>query len=170
MLGVLSLSAMLTAFIYVQGKEERMIREVLALQFDANDNHFIELLWNPENRIVKDGVETNPEFAKYAEEKYGEYFTESELDTFMRTFATTYPSLADSGGYTLSLKELTVEESENTKNRFTFTASVGYKKKDGKELVKDVEGLILFSTTEGKIGKFQYFNDNGLTMALQSSS
>lgn len=139
-----------------------VIQKVLELQFTGPDEEFIDLMSNPKYKMVKNGVEENLEFEKYVKEVYGVYFTESELDAFMRTSGTPYQILANDNGYELSFKDVTIEQNETISNRYNFTAQVGYQK-GGKEEMAEVEGLILFSTKEeGKIGKFQYGNDNGL--------
>ena len=108
------------------------------------------------------------EFEKYVKEVYGDYFTVSELDVFMRTFGTTYQFFAYKSGYKLSFKGVTIEQNETISNRYNFTVQVGYQKDGGKEETAEVEGLVLFSTKEeGKIGKFQYGNDNGLSDSLR---
>lgn len=145
-----------------------VIQEVLELQFTGPDKEFIDLLWNPKYKIVENGAERNSELDKYIEEAYGEYFTESELDSFMRAFGTTYQSFADSSGYTLQFKEASIEQNEQAPNRYTFIAKVGYQKDGDEEKIANVEGLVLFSTKEeGKIGKFQYGNDNALSVILR---
>lgn len=143
------------------------IEEVLELQFNGPDEEFIDLMWNPEYKTVVDGAEVNEKFDKYLQETYGEYFTESALDTFMRTFGGAYQSFAHSNDYTLNLKGVTIEESENVSNKYTFTAQVSYQKESGEEEIADVEGVVLFSTAEKKIGKFEYENDSGLSDELR---
>lgn len=144
------------------------IEKVLELQFNGPDEKFMDLMWNPEYKTVIDGVEVNKEFDKYVQEKYGEYFTENALDTFIRAFGTTYPSLAYSNNYTLKLKEVTIKSSENASNKYTFTAQVGYQKDDGEEEDATVDGVVLFSTAEKKIGTFQYGTDMSLVEGLRN--
>ncbi|WP_342539235.1 hypothetical protein MKY15_05700 [Sporosarcina sp. FSL K6-1540] len=145
-----------------------VIQKVLEHQFTGPDKEFMDLLWNPKYKIVENGAERNSELDKYIEEVYGEYFTESQLDFFMRAFGTTYQSFADSNGYTLHFKEASIEQDEQVSNRYTFVAKVGYQKNGDEEKIINVEGLVLFSTKEeGKIGKFQYGNDNGFSDILR---
>lgn len=72
----------------------------------------MDLLWNPKYKIVNNGIEENPELSKYIEEVYGDYFTESELDFFMRAFGTSSQCFAEFNGYKLSFKEVSIEQSE----------------------------------------------------------
>ncbi|MDX1807822.1 MAG: hypothetical protein R3267_12415, partial [Paenisporosarcina sp.] len=124
-----------------------VIQKVLELQFTGPDDKFIDLLWNPKYKMVKNGIEENPKFDKYVKELYGDYFTESELDFFMRTYGTTYQSIAHLNGYTLRFKGVSIEQHEQIPNRYNFTAQVEYQKDDIKEETS-VEGIILFSTEE----------------------
>lgn len=144
-----------------------MIEKVLALEFNGPDEELLELMWNPDNKTVIDGVEVNEEFDNYVQEKYGEYFTESALDTFRRTAGIAYQNFAHSNDYTLNFKGATIEERENASNKYSFTAQVGYQKEGGEEEIADVEGAVLFSAAEKKIGKFQYGNDSGLADELR---
>lgn len=141
--------------------EEKLIREVLSLQFNGPDKKLVELMWNEDNRKVIDGVEVNPEFDKYFAEQYGDYFTESSLDTFVRTFGMAYPVHADSADYTTVLHGVQIEQTNGTENRYTFTADVGYRKANEEEKHVNVEGIVLISTDEHKIGKFDYTGDEG---------
>ncbi len=128
----------------------------------------MDLLWNPTYKIVENGAGRNLELDKFIEKVYGEYFTESQLDSFMRAFGTTYQSFADSSGYTLQFKEASIEQNEQAPNRYTFIAKVGYQKAGEEEQIANVEGIVLFSTKEeGKIGKFQFGKDNGLSDVLR---
>ena len=140
---------------------EKLIQEVLAKQFNGPDKKLVELIWNEDNRKVIDGVEVNPEFDAYFAEQYGDYFTESSLDTFVRTFGMAYPVHADSAGYTTTLYDVQIEQSNGTDNRYTFKADVGYHKADEEETHVDVEGIVMISTDEQKIGKFDYTGDEG---------
>ena len=143
------------------------IESVLQLQFTGPDPKMLDLMWVEEKQVLVDGKLTNPEFNEYFTEQYGEYFTTEALDTFVRTFGTTYHNLADSEGYTMSLGEMVLEQNDNENNRYVFTATVNFEKEDGTAMVKDIEGIALFSTAEKKIGKFEYTSDDGLTIPLQ---
>ena len=147
---------------------ETVIKKVLELQFDGVDERLNELL-KPEYRMVINGKEELPEFEKYIDEKYGPYFTEEGLDVFITAYGgTTYPILAYEFGYQLSFKDVSIEQNEQHPNRYTFTATIGYQKDDGEEEIAEVKGIVLFSTKEeGKIGKFQYSGDSGLTDILR---
>lgn len=147
--------------------DKEMIEKVLALEFNGPDEELMALMWNPDNKKVIDGVEVNEELDAYVQEKYDEYFTESALDTFIRTGGTSYHSFAHSNDYALDFKGATIEEAENASNKYTFTAQVGYQKEGGDEEIAEVEGVVLFSTAEKKIGKFQYGKDSGLSDELR---
>src|SRR5690606_572849 len=114
-----------------EDQNEKVIQKVLELQFNGPDEKFMELMWNPEYKVVENGVEKNPEFEKYVKEVYGDYFTESELDVFIRTFGTSYQSLAHTNNYNLSFKGVSIKKIEKTSNRYEFTTQVGYNKDDG---------------------------------------
>ncbi|ARF16173.1 hypothetical protein [Sporosarcina ureae] len=147
-----------------------VIEKVLTIQFKRPDKKMMDLLQDPNHTHVVDGKEVNLEFDQYIAEIYGEYFTEDYLTSFIQTWGLVYPTLADASDYKLDLKEVVVEQHGAYSNRYTFTATVGYIKdsEDGK--VADVSGVVLFSTKEkGKIGKFEYEEDQGLTNELSSS-
>ncbi|WP_066070385.1 hypothetical protein [Neobacillus soli] len=138
-----------------------VIEKVLEHQFTGPDEEFIEL--NNKEDIQKLG--------KYYVEVYGPYFTESGLETFIAAFGTQYPSDAYYNGYKLSLKNITIEQSENIPYRYSFIATVGCQKNGDEEKTASVNGEVLFSTKEeGKIQGFRYMNDNSLTDLLRSSN
>lgn len=144
------------------------IESVLALQFNGPDEELLEAMWNPANKKLVDGVEVNEAFDRYVADTYGPYFTASELDVFMRVFGTYFISLADIYGYDLSLKDVDIEQSEQVGNRYSFTAKVAFQQAGGKKQHAEVEGIVLFSTTEtGKIGKFTYTSDQDLSQRLK---
>jgi hypothetical protein len=137
------------------------IEKVLEHQFTGPKEEFMEL----------NNKEENQEFGKYYAEVYGPYFTESGLDSFIAAFAPQYPTFAYYNGYKLSLKNITIEQSENISYRYTFIAKVGYQKNGDEEKTASVEGEVLFSTKEeGKIEGFRYVNDNGLSDLLRTSN
>jgi hypothetical protein len=145
-----------------------IIHNVLELQFNGPDETMMKLLHDPTYKSVVDGKEVNEELDRYIVERYGPYFTEFYLHTFMRTFGVQYPSMAHFSGHELNLKQVVIEKSDQASNRYTFTATVGYKKDGEKEQTANVSGVVLFSTKEhGKIGKFEYVEDNGLTKELR---
>lgn len=167
---------LLAAFFAVSGCMEakaddpnmEAIERVLELQFNGPDEEFLEAMWNPANKQIVDGVEVNEAFGRQVDEKYGAYFTDSELDQFMRVFGTYFPGLADIFGYELRLEDVDIELSETVANRYLFTAEVGFQQKGGKEQHAEVEGVVLFSTVqEGKIAKFTYTGDQGLSDRLK---
>lgn len=144
------------------------IERVLELQFNGPDEEFLEAMWNPANKQIVNGVEVNEAFEQQVDDKYGAYFTDSELDQFMRVFGTYFPGLADIYGYELRLEDVDIELSETVANRYLFTAEVAFQKKGGKEQRAEVGGVVLFSTVqEGKIGKFTYTDDQGLSERLK---
>lgn len=147
-----------------------VIKSVLELQFKGPDKKMMELLDNPEYTKVVDGKEVNAEMDKYVAEVYGPYFIESYLTSFLQTNGLIYPTLAHMSGHELDLKDVVVEKSEEASNRYTFTAIVGYTKDGENEETAKVSGVVLISTKEeGKIGKFEYGNDNGLVKELAVS-
>lgn len=144
-------------------KPEALVEQVLKLQLNAPDKEMLDLMWDEKNQEVVDGVLMNPKFDMYITQQYGEYFTAEALDTFMRTFGTTYHNLADTEGYEMDLGNLAIEKSEQADNRYNFVATVNLEKEDGSELMKEIEGIATISTDFGKIGKFEYVSDDGLT-------
>ena len=146
---------------------EQVIHKVLELQFSGPDKEFMDAMWNLENKNIVNGTEENEVFDRYVREVYGEYFTVSELEPFMRAFGTQYPSTAHSNDYKLELKDVSIEQTEEAGNRYEFIAQIGFQKSGGKEETAKVEGTIFFSTKEeGKIGRFQYSKDESLMESL----
>ncbi|MFZ7946016.1 hypothetical protein [Neobacillus sp. 19] len=144
-----------------EDQHKTAIKKVLEHQFTGPDEEFIEL----------NNKEEIQELGKYYAKVYGPYFTESGLDSFVAAFATQYPTYANDSGYKLSLKNITIEQSENTSNRYSFIAEVGCQKNGEEEKTANVEGDVRFSTKdEGKIEGFQYVNDNGLTDMLRAGN
>ncbi|MBT2583340.1 hypothetical protein [Planococcus sp. ISL-109] len=169
-LALLLVAVIISGCMKAQADDPNMktIESVLALQFNGPDAELIDAMWNPANKKIVDGAEVNETFDRYVEEIYGQYFTENELDIFMRVFGTYFISLADIYGYDLSLEDVDIEQSEQVDNRYSFTAEVAYQQAGGKEQHSKVEGVVLFSTTEeGKIGKFTYTSDQGLSENLK---
>lgn len=169
-LAVLLALAILSGCLAAKADDPKMaaIERVLEQQFNGPDEEFLKAMWNPANKQIVDGVEVNAAFEQQVEEKYGEYFTDQELDQFMRVFGTYFPGLADIYGYELCLDEVEIELSETTANRYTFTAEVAFQKAGGKEQHAEVKGVVLFSNVQkGKIGKFTYTDDEGLSERLK---
>ncbi|WP_313247652.1 hypothetical protein [Sporosarcina ureae] len=146
-----------------------IVEKVLMLQFNGPDEKIMDLLQNPDYAKVVDGKQINEEFDEYVTEVYRDYFTEDYLVPFFQTSGLIYPTAAKFSGYTLNLKDTVVKQTEKDSNRYTFTATVGYLKDGEKEKTADVSGVVLFSTKEqGKIGKFEYGEDNGLSKEIFS--
>lgn len=146
-----------------------IVEKVLKLQFNSPDEKMMDLLLNPDYTKVLDGKEVNEEFDKYITEVYGDYFTEDYLVPFFSVSGLVYPTMAEFSGYELNLEDTVVEQPEKDSNRYTFTATVGYSKNGEKDKTANVSGVVLFSTKEkGKIGKFEYGEDNGLSKELSS--
>ena len=147
------------------------IKKVLEHQFTGPDEEFMHLMWNPKYKTAVNNKEENKEFDKYVAEVYGPYFTDSGLDSFIDAFGTQYPTFAYNTGYKLSFKGVTIEKSEKIPYRYTFIAKVGYQKNGDEEKTANVEGEVIFSTKEeGKIGRFEYGDDDSLSDILRTSN
>lgn len=173
-----SLMMIMSAFLFVscsqtekEDQDKTAIKKVLEHQFTGPDEEFMDLIWNPKYRTVVNNKEENLELDKYLAEVYGPYFTDSGLDSFIGAFGFQYPTAAYDNGYKLSLKDVTIVQSENISYRYTFTAKVGYHKNEEEVKTVSVEGEVIFSTKgEGKIGSFKYVNDNGFSEILKTSN
>ncbi|RSD28994.1 hypothetical protein [Mesobacillus subterraneus] len=150
-------------------ENKEAIKKILELEFTGPDEKLMDLMWNPKYKTVVNGQEENKEFDQYIEEKYGPYFTESGLQSFIAAFGgTQYHTFAYNSEYQLSFKDAMIEQNENNPRLFTFIAKVGYQKNGEEEKTVNVEGKVLISTEEkGKIGEFQYGNDEGLSDKLR---
>ncbi|WP_312755106.1 hypothetical protein [Rummeliibacillus suwonensis] len=154
----------------VEDTNLEVIKKVLELEFTGPNEKFMDLLWNPKYKTVVNGKEENKEVDKYVKEVYGPYFLDSYLNTFLNLSGATYQSLAYHSGYKLSFKEITIEQSEKMSNLYTFVATVGYQKNGGEEKTANVSGEATFSTKEeGKIGQFQYGDDDGLYETMREA-
>ncbi len=144
------------------------ITKVLEHQFTGPDEEFMDLMWNPKYKTVVNDKEENKEFDKYVQQAYGPYFTESGLDFFIATgMGTQYQTFAYENEYELTLKDVTIKQNEDNPDLYTFVASVGYKK-SGEENTANVKGKVTFSAKEeGKIARFEYGNDDGLSDELR---
>ncbi|MBT2681280.1 hypothetical protein J7E38_20155 [Bacillus sp. ISL-35] len=147
--------------------KKEAITKVLEHQFTGPDEEFMDLMWNPEYRTVVNEKEENKEFDQYVEEVYGPYFTKSGLDFFIAAMGTQYPTYAYENEYELTLKDVTIKQNEDNQNLYTFVAIVGYNK-NGEENTANVKGKVSFSAkAEGKIARFEYGNDDGLSDELR---
>lgn len=148
---------------------QETIKKVLEQEFTGPDKELMELMWNPEYRTVNNNQEENKKLDKFLDEKYGPYFTDSGLHSFIAAFGgTQYQTFAHNAGYNLSFKDVTIEQDEKNPNLYTFAASVGYKKVEEKEERANIEGEVRFSEKEeGKIETFKYGNDDGFTDILR---
>ncbi|MDQ6597688.1 hypothetical protein E2K98_05470 [Bacillus salipaludis] len=154
-----------------EDQHKTAIKNVIEHLFTGPDEKFIELMWNPKYRTVVNNKEENPELDKYIAEVYGPYMTDYYLNPFLSTIGSQYATFAHDNGYKLSLKHITINQSENHSNRYTFIAKVGYQKNDDEEKTANVEGEVIFSSKEeGKIEGFQSINDNGLADNLRTSN
>lgn len=145
------------------------IKKVLEQEFTGPDEELMELMWNPEYRTVVNNQEENKKLDKYLEEKYGPYFTDSGLHSFIAAFGgTQYQTFAHNAGYNLSFKDVKIEQDEKNSNLYTFAARVGYKKGEEKEKTANVKGEVRLSEKEeGKIETFKYGNDDGFLDTLR---
>lgn len=144
------------------------IKKVLEHEFTGPDEKFMDIMWNPKYRTVVNNKEENKELDKLLEEKYGSYFTDSGLHSFITAFGTQYQTFAYNADYNINLKDVTIEQSQENPSLYTFIAKVGYKKSGEEEQTANVEGKVSFSAKEeGKIGKFEYGNDDGLSDKLR---
>lgn len=154
----------------VEDTNLEVIKKVLELQFTGPNEEFMDLLLNPKYKTVVNGKEENKELDKYVMEVYGPYFLDSYLNTFLNAFGTTYPAFAHDSGYKLSFKDITIEQSEKMSNLYTFVATVGYQKNGEEEKTAKVPGEVIFSTKEeGKIGRFQYGDEDGLLKIMREA-
>ena len=152
-----------------EDKNKEAIKKVLEHEFTGPDEKLMDIMWNPKYRTVVNNKEENKELDKLLEEKYGSYFTDSGLHSFITAFGgTQYQTFAYNAGYKIYLKGVTVEQSEENQSLYTFIAKVGYQKSGEEEKTANVEGKVSFSAKEeGKIGKFEYGIDDGLSDKLR---
>jgi len=159
---------LMTACSKSEDRNKEAIKKVLEHQFTGPDEKFMELMQNPKYRTVVKNKEENKEFDQYVAEIYGPYFTDPGLQAFIAVFAAQYQTFAYNAGYTLRFKGVTAEQNENNPNLYTFSARVGYQKSGEEEKTANIEGRAYFSAKEeGKIGKFEYVNDEGLSDKLR---
>ncbi|WHX41116.1 hypothetical protein QNH36_02830 [Mesobacillus sp. AQ2] len=147
-------------------RNKEAIKKILELEFTGPDEKLMGLMWNPKYKTVVNGQEENKEFDQYLEEKYGSFFTDAGLHSFIAAYGgTQYQTYAYNAGYKLSFKGVTTEQNQHNPRLYIFVAKVGYQKSGEEEKTVDVEGKVLMS--EGKIGEFKYGNDEGLSDKLR---
>lgn len=149
-------------------RNKEAIKKILELEFTGPDEKLMDLMWNPKYKTVVNGQEENKELDQYLEEKYGPFFTDSGLHSFIAAYGGTQYQTYAYDAYKLSFKGVTTEQNENNPRHYTFVAKVGYQKSGEEEKTVNVEGKVLISTEEkGEIEQFQYGNDEGLSEKLR---
>ncbi|MEH7451717.1 hypothetical protein [Gottfriedia acidiceleris] len=150
---------------------KKAIKKVLEHLFTGPDKKLIDLMWNPKYKTVVNNKEENPTFDKYVAEVYGPYIADSYLDPFVSTILSQYSNFAYDDGYKLSLKKISIKQSDNDSTRYTFIAEVGYQKNEDEEKSANVEGKVYFySKDKGKISVIKLINDNGLLDNLRTKN
>lgn len=150
---------------------KKVITNVLEHLFTGPDKKLIDLMWNPKNRTVVNNKEVNPTFDKYVAEVYGPYIADSYLDPFVSTILSQYSNFAYENGYKLSLKKISIKQSNTDPTRYTFIAVVSYQKNKEEEKTANVEGKVYFYSKEkGKISVIKIDNDNGLSDNLRKKN
>ncbi|KQL41780.1 hypothetical protein AN960_00455 [Bacillus sp. FJAT-25509] len=148
---------------------KKAIRKVLEHLFTGPDKKLIDLMWNPKYRTVINKKEENPMFDKYVAEVYGAYITDSYLDPFVSIILSQYSNFAYDNGYKLSVKKISIKQSEIDSTRYTFIAEVSYQKDEEKTV--NVEGKAYFYSKEkGKISVIKIINDNGLSDKIRTKN
>lgn len=143
------------------------VKKVLELEFTGPDEKLMDVMWNPKYKTIVNGGEENKRLDQYLDERYGSFFTDTGLQSFITAFGgTQYQTFAFNSGHTLRLISATAEQNDNEPHLYTFTAKIGYQKSGGEEETANVEGTAVFYN-EGKIEKFQYGNDEGLSEKLR---
>jgi hypothetical protein len=150
-------------------RNKEAIKKILELEFTGPDEKLMDLMWNPKYKTVVNGQEENKVFDQYLEEKYGSFFTDAGLHSFIAAYGgTQYQTYAYNAGYKLSFKGVTTEQNQHNPRLYIFVVKVGYQKSGEEEKTVNVEGKVLTSTEEeGKIGQFQYGNDEDLSEKLR---
>ena len=156
---------------------EEAIKAVIEKEFNGPDKKYRELWESAMDAIdtQKDdmtqeeydaSLETPKyqEYMNYMKDSYAPYFTENGYDTFSRTSAFMY-SFSDNE-YTLNTSDLNIIQSENEETLYNFTFNVNYENKNGETSVYAFDGNAIVPE-EGKIGKIQFNDKDGLGQVIQ---
>ncbi len=157
--------------------DEEAIQAVIENEFNGPDETYREL-WEE----AMDAIDTQKEdmtqeeydasleapeyqeYMNYMQDSYAPYFTENGYDTFSRTGAFMY-SFSDRE-YTLNTSELSIIQSENEETLYNFTFNVNYENETGETSGYAFDGNAIVPE-EGKIGKIQFNDKDGLAQAIQ---
>ncbi|MDW0109550.1 hypothetical protein [Sporosarcina aquimarina] len=167
-----------TATISNPEKEIQMIEAVLQEELNGPDKQFIQLLEEAIGGNEFDSVkqkEYEMKLDSYLKEKFLSYYTE---EGFRRAQSTNmmyhyhYQFEPDSKGK-IKLIDSDVKQSEidTASNQYHVKATVEYSSPDEEPSLHELEGKVIFSTKEGKIGDIQLgqFNtDSTLSKKIQN--
>ena len=158
-------------------KSEQAIRAVIEGEFNGPDEKY-KALWErmAEAQIAVKDSEENKDFLEspeyqdlmnYTEETYASYFTENGYDYFINA---TPAFLYNTGNQEYELKPSNIEfaHSEKFPTHYDFTFQVEYTDANGESKIFNIKGNAI-APEEGKIGKIEYMDENGLIEEIRNN-
>jgi len=148
------------------------IQAVLHEEFNGPGEE-LKRIWDELDSLDRDALEKKEKYAKkyrnYVDENLQPHYDLPDGHSDLYLIANAYNHLrqAHANGYELKIKDITIEESEKTKNSYSFTMEVSYAK-EGSKQSKTLSLKGLMNTNEkGKIIRAIYHNDDELEDALR---
>lgn len=167
-----------TATVSNPEKEIQIIEAVLQEELNGPDEQFIQLAEEAMGGNELDGVkqkEYEMKLDSYLKEKFLPYYTEEGFKSTQSTnmiYHYQYRFEPDSKGK-IKLIDSEVKQSEidTASNQYHIKATVEYSSPDEEPSLHELEGKVIFSTKEGKIGVFQvgqFQTDSTLSKKIQN--
>lgn len=138
----------------------KTIEAVLQEELNGPDKEYVQLanaamggINDPNSVKQKENV---VRLNNYVKERYQPYFTEEGLEEFQSTGLKRYHNYSDASEFEIRLVESEVKQSDvdTASNQYHIKSVVELTSPDEEPSLHEVEGLVIFSTKEGKIGRF----------------
>ena len=158
-------------------KSVQAIRTVIEQEFNGPDEKY-KALWEAmaeAQTSVKysDDYEAfleSPEYQElmsYTEETYASYFTDNGYDNFINATPAFLYARADQD-YELNTSNIEIAQSKNGTTLYDFTFQVEYTDENGETSQFNFKGNAI-APEEGKIGKIEYLDEDGLIQELRNN-
>ncbi|WP_088006857.1 hypothetical protein [Indiicoccus explosivorum] len=109
-------------------------------------------------------------YMEYYEDAFAAYFTEDEMDDFIRTASMMSVLQRAESSHQTTVQNIVIERSgnENAPNNYSFSFEVVFTDGEGNSTTHQLKGKAIM-TEEGKIGRFQYTDPGGLVETINSA-
>lgn len=161
----------------VVDKNEQAIRAVIEHEFNGPDEKY-KTLWKAMEKGQNADMDSeeyeafleSPEYQElmsYSEETYSPYFTANGYDNFINATPAFQYIMADQD-YELNTSNIEIDQSENGTTLYDFDFQVEYKDENGESEQYNFSGNAIVPE-EGKIGKIEYSDEDGLLQELRNN-